>query len=109
MLRISILVSNPTIIRSPHPAFRSAPLQCWAARAQEDDESRHKRLTLHSCLAAFTKEEQLDEMYCSRCREHQAGTKRMDLWRLPPVLVIQVIQARRRREGPPVRSVFLVC
>ncbi len=45
---------------------------------------------LDSCLHAFTKEEQLGEdekYYCSKCKEHQQAIKKLDIWKLPPILV----------------------
>ena len=47
-------------------------------------------ISLDSCLKAFTSEEELgeDELYfCSKCQSHSLATKKLDLWRLPPVLV----------------------
>lgn len=47
-------------------------------------------ISLDSCLKAFTGEEELGEdelYYCSKCRAHRLATKKLDLWRLPPVLV----------------------
>lgn len=47
-------------------------------------------INLDSCLRAFTSEEELgeDEMYfCSKCKTHCVATKKLDLWRLPPILV----------------------
>ncbi|KAF0691190.1 Aste57867_17538 [Aphanomyces stellatus] len=47
-------------------------------------------LSLDSCLKDFTAKEHLDEAYCSRCKSLTPSTKKMDLWRLPPLLVIQL-------------------
>ncbi|XP_015223155.2 ubiquitin carboxyl-terminal hydrolase 32 isoform X2 [Lepisosteus oculatus] len=50
-------------------------------------------ISLDSCLRAFTSEEELgeDEMYyCSKCKTHRLATKKLDLWRLPPVLIIHL-------------------
>ncbi|OXB79057.1 UNVERIFIED_CONTAM: hypothetical protein H355_005933 [Colinus virginianus] len=47
-------------------------------------------INLDSCLRAFTSEEELgeDEMYyCSKCKTHCLATKKLDLWRLPPILL----------------------
>lgn len=51
------------------------------------------RLTLEGCLARFTTAEILtgkDTWYCNRCRKQQEATKKIDLWRLPTVLVIHL-------------------
>uniref|UniRef100_A0ABM5ENA4 ubiquitinyl hydrolase 1 n=1 Tax=Pogona vitticeps TaxID=103695 RepID=A0ABM5ENA4_9SAUR len=50
-------------------------------------------INLDSCLRAFTGEEELgeDEMYyCSKCKAHCLATKKLDLWRLPPILIIHL-------------------
>ncbi|XP_053131058.1 ubiquitin carboxyl-terminal hydrolase 32 isoform X2 [Hemicordylus capensis] len=50
-------------------------------------------INLDSCLRAFTNEEELgeDEMYyCSKCKTHCLATKKLDLWRLPPILIIHL-------------------
>lgn len=47
-------------------------------------------ISLDSCLKAFTSEEELGEdelYYCSKCETHRLATKKLDLWRLPPILV----------------------
>ncbi len=47
-------------------------------------------ITLNKCLEAFTREEELgadDEYYCSSCKAHQLAIKKLQIWRLPPVLV----------------------
>ncbi|XP_062328553.1 ubiquitin carboxyl-terminal hydrolase 32 isoform X2 [Osmerus eperlanus] len=50
-------------------------------------------ISLDSCLKAFTSEEELgeDELYfCSKCQSHSLATKKLDLWRLPPVLIVHL-------------------
>ncbi|XP_037292754.1 ubiquitin carboxyl-terminal hydrolase 32 isoform X2 [Manduca sexta] len=46
---------------------------------------------LGSCLRAFTSEERLDERYhCEPCRAAQPATKNLQIWRLPPILIIHL-------------------
>ncbi|XP_034723890.1 ubiquitin carboxyl-terminal hydrolase 32 isoform X10 [Etheostoma cragini] len=50
-------------------------------------------ISLDSCLKAFTSEEELGEdelYYCSKCRTHRLATKKLDLWRLPPMLIVHL-------------------
>ncbi|CAN6466305.1 unnamed protein product [Victoria cruziana] len=53
---------------------------------------RQEAVNLFSCLDAFLKEEPLgpDDMYCPRCKEHRQATKKLDLWRLPDILVVHL-------------------
>lgn len=49
--------------------------------------------SLGDCLSAFVTPERLsgtDAAYCSRCKKHQPVTKSMALFRLPPVLILQL-------------------
>ncbi|XP_038217361.1 ubiquitin carboxyl-terminal hydrolase 32-like [Zerene cesonia] len=46
---------------------------------------------LASCLRAFTSEERLEQRYrCAACRAAQPATKKLQLWRAPPVLIIHL-------------------
>uniref|UniRef100_A0A8C9Y4V9 Ubiquitin carboxyl-terminal hydrolase 32 n=1 Tax=Sander lucioperca TaxID=283035 RepID=A0A8C9Y4V9_SANLU len=50
-------------------------------------------ISLDSCLKAFTSEEELGEdelYYCSKCKTHRLATKKLDLWRLPPMLIVHL-------------------
>ncbi|XP_022103734.1 ubiquitin carboxyl-terminal hydrolase 32-like isoform X2 [Acanthaster planci] len=50
-------------------------------------------ISLDDCLRAFTKEEELGEdelYYCSKCKHHRLAVKKLDIWRLPPILVIHL-------------------
>ncbi|KAM9469598.1 ubiquitin carboxyl-terminal hydrolase 32 isoform 1-T1 [Clarias gariepinus] len=50
-------------------------------------------ISLDSCLKAFTSEEELGEdelYYCSKCKTHCLATKKLDLWRLPPILIVHL-------------------
>ncbi|XP_066492032.1 ubiquitin carboxyl-terminal hydrolase 32 isoform X3 [Tiliqua scincoides] len=67
-----------------------------AEEHQSVEQSRRAQaepINLDNCLRAFTNEEELgeDEMYyCSKCKMHCLATKKLDLWRLPPILIIHL-------------------
>ncbi|XP_020583150.1 ubiquitin carboxyl-terminal hydrolase 8 [Phalaenopsis equestris] len=53
----------------------------------------HEPVSLYACLETFLKEEPLgpeDMWYCPSCKKHQQASKKLDLWRLPEVLVIHL-------------------
>ncbi|KAE9619095.1 hypothetical protein Lal_00046907 [Lupinus albus] len=55
--------------------------------------TRQEAISLFSCLEAFLTEEPLgpdDMWYCPRCKEHRQATKKLDLWKLPEVLVFHL-------------------
>ncbi|XP_059478649.1 ubiquitin carboxyl-terminal hydrolase 32 [Neocloeon triangulifer] len=48
---------------------------------------------LTHCLEAFTREEQLsdeEKYFCSTCKERQLATKKLQIWRLPPILIVHL-------------------
>ena len=48
---------------------------------------------LYECIDLFNEEEQLDEdnmWYCSSCKEHRRAYKKLDIWTLPPILIIHM-------------------
>ncbi|WAR02243.1 UBP32-like protein [Mya arenaria] len=50
-------------------------------------------IDLDTCLRAFTKEEDLGEdelYYCSKCKKHCLASKKLDIWRLPPILIVNL-------------------
>lgn len=68
-----------------HPEFKEFQ-DAQAAR-------KSKGISLHDCLAEFTKEEELGEedlWYCPRCKKHQQATKRFELWTVPDFLVVHL-------------------
>ncbi|XP_068655113.1 ubiquitin carboxyl-terminal hydrolase 5 isoform X1 [Aristolochia californica] len=55
--------------------------------------ARSEPLSLYSCLEAFLREEPLvpeDMWYCPQCKTQRQASKKLDLWRLPEVLVIHL-------------------
>ncbi|GBG76736.1 hypothetical protein CBR_g22954 [Chara braunii] len=55
--------------------------------------ARQESLSLYSCLEAFLSKESLgkdDMWYCPRCKEHRQATKKLDLWRMPDILVVHL-------------------
>ncbi|KAK4705241.1 hypothetical protein P7C70_g972, partial [Phenoliferia sp. Uapishka_3] len=49
-----------------------------------------KTSTIEGCLTEFTKEERLGEddmWYCPSCKGHKQATKKVDIWKVPDVLV----------------------
>lgn len=60
------------------------------------------KISLRDCLNAFRTEETLDgddKWYCSRCKEHKKALKKLDLFRLPPILVVQLKRFRQRNRS----------
>ena len=50
-------------------------------------------ITLNKCLEAFTRQEELgdgEKYYCPRCKSHQLASKKLQIWRLPPILIVHL-------------------
>ncbi|EDO39905.1 predicted protein [Nematostella vectensis] len=50
-------------------------------------------IDLYECLRAFTNEEELGDeelWYCNKCKKHRLAVKKLEIWSLPPILVIHL-------------------
>ena len=59
----------------------------------EEDFILNNELTLENCINTFSRCEKLDELnewYCSKCKEHRRGYKQLELFRLPRYLILQL-------------------
>ncbi|KAI5425272.1 hypothetical protein KIW84_031175 [Lathyrus oleraceus] len=55
--------------------------------------SKKESISIYKCLEAFLREEPLgpeDMWYCPTCKKPQEATKKLDLWRLPEILVVHL-------------------
>lgn len=74
---------DQTLLSSPAEVYKPA---LFSKRPQES-------ISLYKCLEAFLKEEPLgpeDMWYCPGCKKHRQASKKLDLWRLPEILVIHL-------------------
>ncbi|KAG9058490.1 CSN-associated deubiquitinating enzyme Ubp12 [Serendipita sp. 407] len=65
----------------------------YTAAARAKKVRKEPEITLEDCLDEFTKEETLgkdDLWYCPRCKKHQPATKKLELWKTPDILVVQL-------------------
>lgn len=63
------------------------------ASVAESSKKLSESVPLATCLDSFTKEEELSEeekYLCSKCGSHQLATKKLQIWRLPPVLIVHL-------------------
>ena len=57
------------------------------------EDSRNETTDLNACFDEFSKEENLSEQdawYCPQCQKHQQATKKLDIWKVPDILVIHL-------------------
>jgi len=65
------------------------------------DERNRRTVTLQDCLEEFTKEELLDDdqrWYCPQCKKHRQISKKIDIWKVPGILVINLKRFRYNRQ-----------
>lgn len=70
-----------------------AEIEKDASFPEEGENRGEETVDLSSCLSAFTEEEVLTKenaWYCNKCKEFQMASKKMELWRLPDLLVIHL-------------------
>ncbi|EEY56572.1 ubiquitin-specific protease, putative [Phytophthora infestans T30-4] len=60
------------------------------ASVQQHQRQDNQPLNLAHCMEIFTAKETIPEAYCGHCKTLRPATKKMDLWRLPPLLVIHL-------------------
>jgi len=79
-----------TTYSSVYLESKEKDLEDQALGAEDDEEAQCQ---LDRCLDLFNTTEKLgpeDPWYCSKCQVHVQATKKFDLWKLPPVLVIHL-------------------
>jgi hypothetical protein len=56
-------------------------------------------VNISECFNLFSRREQLDQentVYCSNCKEHKQGFKKMDIFRLPKILIIHLKRFKQK-------------
>mmetsp|Transcript_14682 Transcript_14682/g.14302 ORF Transcript_14682/g.14302 Transcript_14682/m.14302 type:complete len:106 (+) Transcript_14682:2708-3025(+) len=66
--------------------------------------SKKDQISLDACFEAFSREELLtgaDQWYCSKCKEQRDILKKLELFRLPKILIVQLkrFQSKRGSSG----------
>ncbi|CAI9097565.1 OLC1v1034027C1 [Oldenlandia corymbosa var. corymbosa] len=90
---LQVLVSWPEkIVEGDYKSFQSSVLP--QVRRRDFYSSKPQEfIPLYKCLDAFLTDESLgpeDMWYCPSCGRHQQACKKLDLWRLPEILVIHL-------------------
>ncbi|XP_053617515.1 ubiquitin carboxyl-terminal hydrolase 32 isoform X2 [Plodia interpunctella] len=82
---------DPTALHLRYQSTREKSWRAHASLPQSAAAEAARALALAQCLRAFTSSERLDARYaCARCRSAQPATKKLQIWRLPAVLIIHL-------------------
>lgn len=68
-----------------------------------------KNVTIYDCLTLFNQEEKLEKdntWYCSFCKKHQEATKKMELYKAPHILIIQLKRFKPKSQNSSITSNF---
>lgn len=97
--RAGILVIQWKMSREEQESFYKTPkiyantdLDEKNKKAQEN-EAKHKTITLDDCLKRFTETETLSQentWYCCVCKDHKQADKKIQIWELPDILCIHL-------------------
>src|SRR5712671_4019930 len=81
---------------------------------QSEDESEQNEcrfdIDLLECLKEFTKEEQLDStetFYCENCQTKSECTKKIEIWKMPNILIIHFKRFRYNRKQKKKMDTFI--
>lgn len=82
-------------IASKTVKIESLPLnQCTEYRNEENDEANPNRnYNIYDCFNLFTRREKLEKdnaWFCSKCKGHKEALKKMEIYKVPPVLIIHL-------------------
>jgi len=64
-----------------------------SSASEGKDENEHSTMNLYDCLKLFMTQEKLspnDPWFCPKCKKHREATKKLDLWKLPEVLIVHL-------------------
>ena len=68
-----------------------------------------KDINLYDCLNLFNSEEILDgdnEWYCNKCKKHVDAVKKMDVYKSPYYLILQLKRFKQDNEGSSIFNIF---
>ncbi|CAI5709763.1 unnamed protein product [Peronospora effusa] len=76
-------------LKEEYDPIQASKIDCDAS-VQQHQRQDNQPLNLAHCMEMFTAKETIPEAYCGHCKTLRPATKKMDLWRLPPLLVIHL-------------------
>jgi hypothetical protein len=92
-INIEMLWSHLTDDRFYKTLYTIEKHNCAFEAENFGEQLRKNGIRLESCIGEFCKEERLDfrnKTFCKDCKEHVQGTKKMEIWRLPQILIFHL-------------------
>lgn len=78
-------------------------------QSHKDTKKEKEIITLDSCFRAFSREELLsgsDQWYCNRCKEQRDIHKKLELYRLPKILIVQLKRFQSKRSASKASGLY---
>lgn len=69
-------------------------------KAKVFEERENSSISIDDCFNEFKREEMLDEdnkWYCNKCKDHVQATKQLEIFKLPPILIINLKRFKQGR------------
>ena len=82
------MIFDCSVLDKSEPNFAQFGLEEVTSRMQNKE-----AIDLNSCFREYCKEELIggnDQWYCSKCKEHRDITKKLEIFRTPKILCIQL-------------------
>mmetsp|Transcript_7638 Transcript_7638/g.19600 ORF Transcript_7638/g.19600 Transcript_7638/m.19600 type:complete len:320 (+) Transcript_7638:949-1908(+) len=98
------LRSTLTCSECSHQSMTFDPFMYLSLPFPTKKRGRGGPVRLEECIEEFSKEETLDgdECWrCPKCKDFRAATKRIELWKVPPVLVVHLKRFQTNEMGVP--------
>jgi ubiquitin C-terminal hydrolase len=99
LFRTTVSCPECSMVRVDFDAYANLPMPLPLTGDDDEDSST----TLGESFEIFSREEKLDDAdnmwYCPTCKDFRAATRKMDVWSLPPLLVVTLKRIQYRPGG----------
>ena len=67
--------------------------QCTEHKSDDNETNPNRNYNIYDCINLFTRKEKLEKdnaWYCSKCKNHKEALKKMEIYKVPPVLILHL-------------------
>ena len=91
-----------SVIFKEKSEYSAKMLEYEVASSGKESKKEKEIITLKECLNAFSREELLsgdDQWYCNKCKQQQDIHKKLELYRLPKILIVQLKRFQSKKSA----------
>jgi ubiquitin carboxyl-terminal hydrolase 4/11/15 len=73
------------------------------------NQNEENTITIDDCFNEFKRQELLDEdnkWYCNKCKEHVQATKQLEIFKVPPILIINLKRFKQSKQSMRYMGMF---